>query len=154
MSGIKYDNEKPKYELLGHAFKFLLESRDSPRRISSLVDSFFFDGASSHAVEEAIDLLFYVYGIEVDEVVQVLEFGAEKYGKWNYMGGFKYSRMLGAFRRHLYAIDTTVHDEETGLRHAAHALCCLLFLLEFEDNKSKYKDFDDRPKGESNCDVK
>lgn len=80
------------------------------------------------------------------EIAKVLDFGAKKYDAWNWSKGISYSRVYGALLRHLFAWwkgeDT---DPESGLKHLAHAGCCVLFLLQYSINRN---DFDDRPKGE------
>lgn len=53
-------------------------------------------------------------------------------------------RPLAAALRHVFAfIGGEDKDPETSLSHLAHASCCLMFLLEFEDTK---KELDDRYK--------
>lgn len=67
------------------------------------------------------------------EVSKVLAFGAKKYADNNWRGGFKFTRVLGATFRHLFAWATGENkDPETGLSHLAHAACNVLFLLTFE----------------------
>ena len=65
-------------------------------------------------------------------VVQILAFGANKYGRRNWEKGIAYGRVYAAAQRHLTAWwqgeDT---DAETGFSHLAHASCCTLFLLAF-----------------------
>lgn len=90
MSGRKYDNEKPRWDLLP------------------------WKGA--------------------EEVVGVLTFGAKKYGpdNWRSVEGSRW-RYFAAAMRHLVAWwsgEST--DPESGFKHLAHAICCLLFLLEVE----------------------
>jgi len=78
----------------------------------------------------------------LEEIAKVLQFGKSKYGDWNWAGGMKWSRVLGACLRHLFAWargEST--DPETGLSHLAHAGCCILFLLFYE---KYYKVLDDR----------
>lgn len=74
---------------------------------------------------------------------QVLRFGAEKYAPRNWEKGMDWSRVYGAAQRHMWAWwarqDT---DEETGLSHLAHAACCVMFLLAYEERKAGK---DDRP---------
>ena len=66
------------------------------------------------------------------EIAKVLRFGAEKYTRNNWRGGFAYSRVFGAMLRHLFAWwGGCDNDPETGLSHLAHAGCCMLFLLHF-----------------------
>ena len=72
----------------------------------------------------------------VEEVAKVLTFGAEKYDEWNWRKGFKWSRVLGAAFRHLYAwARGEDKDAETGLSHLSHAACCLMFLIVFEKRR-------------------
>jgi hypothetical protein len=74
----------------------------------------------------------------LQDVVNVLEFGAKKYApdNWKYVDNGK-ARYWDAAMRHMiaYKIDNQT-DSETGLSHLAHAICCLLFLSHFdnEDN--------------------
>ena len=43
--------------------------------------------------------------------------------------------------RHIFAhIDGSVLDEESGLSHLAHAICCLLFKLEIELEDAENKE--------------
>lgn len=68
----------------------------------------------------------------IEEVGKVLTFGAGKYDAHNWRGGFKYSRLLGAMLRHLFAfIRGENNDPETGISHIAHLVCGSLFLLTF-----------------------
>ena len=68
----------------------------------------------------------------VEEVVDVLTYGAQKYSPdgWRRVPDAK-SRYFAAALRHIaaYAQDET-DDSESGQHHLAHAVCCLLFLLE------------------------
>jgi hypothetical protein len=71
-----------------------------------------------------------VYAIE--KVVKVLTFGAEKYdpNNWRYVENWK-ERYTAALMRHLEAYRKGIYtDDETGLPHLAHLLCCGIFLLE------------------------
>jgi len=75
----------------------------------------------------------------------VLTHGAEKYDEWNWAKGIKYSRILGAIKRHLNAwAGGEELDDDSGLPHVDHALCELMFLSHFEHNKGQYLGFDDR----------
>ncbi len=67
------------------------------------------------------------------EVVKVLDFGAKKYARdnWQKVSNAE-ERYLDAALRHLMAFtDGEENDEESGLSHLAHCMCCLLFLLWF-----------------------
>lgn len=66
------------------------------------------------------------------EVAQVMTMGAEKYGRYNYLDGMEYSRILDANLRHLNAfIGGEDNDAESGLSHLAHAAANSLMLLEY-----------------------
>ena len=70
----------------------------------------------------------------INEVGKVLTFGAEKYDphNWRKVDDLQ-NRYTSAALRHIFAhIDGESVDEETGLSHLAHAMCCLLFKLEDE----------------------
>jgi hypothetical protein len=78
----------------------------------------------------------------IEEIAQVLAFGAKKYAAHNWRGGIAYSRLLDAALRHLYAFsDGEDIDPESGLSHVAHAGCCIVFLLGMIQDRP---DMDDR----------
>lgn len=67
----------------------------------------------------------------VRQIVQVLEFGAQKYApeNWQHVPGAR-TRYYDALQRHVEAWWRGERsDPETGLPHLAHAGCCVLFLL-------------------------
>lgn len=75
----------------------------------------------------------------VGKIVDVLTFGANKYapGNWKLVPNAQ-ERYFAALLRHLEAWQSgESNDPESGLSHLAHAGCCLLFLLWFEDDTSK-----------------
>ena len=77
------------------------------------------------------------------DVGQVLTFGAVKYQPRNWEKGFSWSRPYAAALRHLFAWWAgETYDKETGLNHLAHALCEIMFLLEFSYT---HPELDDRP---------
>jgi len=81
------------------------------------------------------------------EVSEVLAYGARKYAPGNWRKGLLWSRLLGAALRHLFAWGAgEAKDPETGRNHLAHAACCILFLLEYEQ-VGGYAHLDDRWKG-------
>lgn len=68
------------------------------------------------------------------EVAHVLTFGAKKYGpeNWRHVPDLR-RRYIAAAKRHINALQQgEERDEETGLHHAAHAVCCLMFLGEVD----------------------
>ena len=67
----------------------------------------------------------------VEKVVEILQFGAEKYGanNWKELPDFN-DRYFSACLRHLVAWKKGEKiDPESGNHHLAHALCNLVFLL-------------------------
>lgn len=71
----------------------------------------------------------------VEKVVKVLQYGANKYGdfNWFYVKDYK-RRYFSACMRHLIAWwKGEKYDKESGYNHLAHAICCLIFLLEKDD---------------------
>lgn len=80
----------------------------------------------------------------LDAVVEILGFGAGKYGDRNWEEGMHWGRMFGAALRHLKSwwLGEEI-DKDSGKTHLAHAACCVLMLLSYELRK---KGIDDRPK--------
>lgn len=69
----------------------------------------------------------------LEEVIKVLEFGAKKYAvdNWKTIPDAQ-KRYLDAMFRHMIAVaNGKTADEESGLHHMAHAVCCGLFYLHF-----------------------
>jgi Domain of unknown function (DUF5664) len=82
----------------------------------------------------------------IQDLVDVLEFGANKYSDDNWRAGFDWSRLYDATMRHLFAWYAGEDvAEDSGLNHLAHAMCNIVFLLEFEkthperDDRKKYQ---------------
>lgn len=76
------------------------------------------------------------------ELSRVLTFGAKKYAPDNWRKGIKFSRLIAALLRHTFAYMMGFNsDEETGLDHMAHAMCCCMFLIWL---RRKKPEFDDR----------
>ncbi len=66
------------------------------------------------------------------EVTDILTFGARKYApeNWRYVED-RGNRYWSAAMRHMISWkEGDKLDDETGKNHLAHALCCLMFLLE------------------------
>lgn len=69
-----------------------------------------------------------------EEVAKVLTFGAQKYGpeNWRTLENLE-KRYIAAALRHINALKKGEQlDGESGLSHAAHAVCCLMFLGEIQ----------------------
>ncbi len=74
-----------------------------------------------------------VHGIAITEIAKVLDFGAKKYDRHNWLKGMKWSRVYDALLRHTYAwIGGEDKDSETSLSHLAHMGCCIMFLIVYE----------------------
>lgn len=70
----------------------------------------------------------------LDQVAEVLTFGAQKYSpdNWRYVPQAR-DRYFAAALRHLSAWKQgEIQDPDSGLGHLSHAACCLLFLCSFE----------------------
>lgn len=80
------------------------------------------------------------------KIAEVFTLGANKYAPWNYLKGegMDRTRMYDALQRHLLAwLSGEDEDKEWNKSHLAHAGCCLLMLMQLEQNRPKS---DDRPK--------
>lgn len=75
--------------------------------------------------------------VSVEEVTKVLMYGAKKYSRSNY-SKVESERYEAAFFRHVMAyLRGEQLDPETGYHHLAHAVCCLMFLVEREVGAAK-----------------
>lgn len=71
--------------------------------------------------------------LALDEMAEVMTFGAQKYDLFNFRKGMKYGRLWSAAFRHMVAWwRGEENDRETGKSHLAHALCCIGMLLEIQ----------------------
>lgn len=78
----------------------------------------------------------------LEQIAAVLQHGADKYAAENWRGGIEYTRLIAATLRHVMAIsDGEDTDPESNLPHAAHACCCLMFLMWMMKHRP---DLDDR----------
>lgn len=77
----------------------------------------------------------------LDDIAQVFAFGAKKYGDYNWRGGIKVSRLVGALLRHTFAyLRGETNDPESGLPHIAHAGCNVMMILTTMKNKPELDD--------------
>jgi hypothetical protein len=118
------EENKPK------AASYSLEPKAHPHcvGIPISVESDFNGGKKNDAGKPPLSLL----PIEaLEEIAQVLSYGATKYGKNNYKAGFNRSRLLDATLRHVYA-DASKQDldPESNLMHLAHAAASLIMLIQ------------------------
>lgn len=71
---------------------------------------------------------------ELKEVVEILTFGAEKYGAWNWVNVRPTERYVDAAFRHLTSwVEGDKKDLESNKSHLAHCICNLLFLMYFDN---------------------
>lgn len=73
--------------------------------------------------------------VAIEELGWVLTYGASKYSEhnWRNGSGLAWSRVLAAALRHLFAFQRGQDlDPETGRPHLAHAMACVMFLLEYQ----------------------
>jgi hypothetical protein len=69
----------------------------------------------------------------LNAVIDVMEYGATKYEAHNWKGGMEYSRCFNSAFRHMWAWWRGEYsDPESGLPHLAHAICGLMFLLDWQ----------------------
>jgi len=72
--------------------------------------------------------------LALEETVKVLTFGAQKYERdnWQKVPDSK-RRYFDALQRHVWAWKQgEIIDNESGIHHLAHAMCCLMFLYEHD----------------------
>jgi len=77
-------------------------------------------------------------------IATIMESGAEKYGRDNWKLGMDWHRPYDALLRHLTAWwEGESLDDDSGMSHLNHAVCELMFLIEYEqkgighDDRSK-----------------
>jgi hypothetical protein len=80
----------------------------------------------------------------IEELAKVLTLGAQKYAPRNWEKGMSWSKVIASYKRHLAEFEKCEDfDKETGLKHLAHAMCNIHFLIEYYKTHPEY---DDRPK--------
>ena len=81
----------------------------------------------------------------IEGIGRILTFGAKKYAAYNWAEGIAYSRIIGAIKRHLLAIEAGEdYDLESGELHIDHIACNAAFLQTFQRFPDRYGKFDDR----------
>lgn len=77
----------------------------------------------------------------LEELVRVLEMGANKYSANNWRKGMPITKVCESLSRHLFAFmngeDT---DPESGLSHIGHVMCNAMFILNFMKHKPTMDD--------------
>lgn len=125
--GKKYDRGKPRLSLIpSQAMSAILEKSGANPKL-----------AAQHLLDGDVHAAFRVcmQMSSAAELAAVLEFGLAKYGVrdgWRCLDHAQ-ERYTDACLRHLVAMADELYDTESGLRHIAHAACCLAFLLELDE---------------------
>lgn len=72
--------------------------------------------------------------LALENVVDVLTFGAQKYNRENWKNVTEAKRRyFDAAQRHLWAYKQgEIYDKESGKHHVLHAICNLMFLYEHD----------------------
>lgn len=95
----------------------------------------------------------------LEELAEVLSFGARKYDPWNWAYGMSYSRVIAAVKRHIAQWENREEKDfdnkckecknntclnHSNRHHLGAAMCGLMFLLDYEARNMKHLD-DRRP---------
>lgn len=82
--------------------------------------------------------------IAMFKLAQVMTDGEKEYDTHNWRGGFDWTRITDAALRHIEAWNAGMDkDPNSGRSNLAHAMACIMMLLEFEET---HKELDDRYK--------
>jgi len=77
----------------------------------------------------------------MESLVDVLEFGAQKYAPWNWTKGMSVTEITESLQRHLYDFLNGIdEDPETGLSQIGHMQCNLMFLAYMLREKPEFDD--------------
>ena len=77
----------------------------------------------------------------LEPMVKVLMFGAQKYDRHNWKKGLKITSTLDSLYRHINAFTSgETFDGESGLPHLGHAMCNILFIQYYLNNKPELDD--------------
>jgi hypothetical protein len=73
----------------------------------------------------------------LEKIAEVFTLGADKYAEFNYLegDGIELSRLHGSILRHMneWAKGNDI-DPEWGKKHLAHLGCCVMMMLQIEEN--------------------
>lgn len=77
----------------------------------------------------------------LESMVEVLEFGAHKYAKWNWTKGMPVTEVSESLLRHMFAfLSGEDKDPESGIDHLGHVMCNAMFLSYIMREKAQYDD--------------
>ncbi len=72
----------------------------------------------------------------LEDMVKVLEFGAVKYGEYNWQKGLKTTDIIESMLRHVFSyLNGEDNDKESGISHIGHIQCNAMFLAYMQKNK-------------------
>jgi hypothetical protein len=72
----------------------------------------------------------------LNEVAKAMMHGEKKYGRFNYLGGMAWHRLIAAGLRHLTAFAAGEDlDDESGVSHLGHCAACILMLCVYRNRK-------------------
>ena len=82
--------------------------------------------------------LAYLPTREVEQIMKVLDYGANKYERDNWKKPHDTNRTLSSLLRHVFAfMRGEFTDEESGHSHLAHAGCCIIMLMWHTNERNK-----------------
>jgi hypothetical protein len=77
----------------------------------------------------------------LEDLIRVLQFGADKYEVDNWKKGLPYTEISNSLLRHLIAfLSKETLDSESQLPHTAHILANAMFLAWMEKNRTEFDD--------------
>lgn len=163
-SGARYNDGKIPYELIAWKPMALAlyvrgadSASDSRRDIRYALMSLgeFQAGGDACRLYDVLEVTARAAGISMVELyaetARVLEYGKRKYAEFNWAKGMSWQSVIACAARHLLGTPDVPGmwdypkglDPESGLMHAGHVGCNVMFLLQFMDT---YPEGDDRPK--------
>ena len=137
MTGKKYDQGKARWDLIPVDLNVLKEmcsyfsTPPDPVAYPYRAMGFIYQEMRVHLGVES------PYGA-MQKLAEVLTFGAAKYGddNWQIVVADFPERYVNAYRRHTAAhMSGYLYDDESGLSHLAHAMCCVAFLVWKDGNQ-------------------
>ncbi len=143
-SGARRNSGKPPLELIPVriSLEMFTETGDLPVWLENSLHSLaMFQEGKDTAIFEALGPLAFHW----TDIARVLDYGRQgKYKEWNWAKGMPWSVCFGCALRHAKAIvDGEDMDQDSGLFHAGHYGCNLVFLAHYVIH---YREGDDRPK--------
>jgi len=158
-TGARYNDGKVPYELIAWkpfalALCFGSPTQSEVRYVLMMLGEFQAGGAHrqlhmalQHTASAAGLTMMELYA----ETARVLEYGKAKYAEWNWAKGQSWQAVIACVARHLLGTPDQPGmwdepgglDRESGLLHAGHVACNLMFLMQF---MITFPEGDDRPK--------